>query len=394
MSTEIELIDGVPSFTVTQFSEVLNGVLKLSFERGVWVEGEIEGLRKPSPHAYFSLVEKIEGAKCSANITIWAGQLRKLQEKMHNQGIELKDGLKVRLFGRPEYYGPFAKLSLIVTDVDIQFSAGDIAAQREELIKKLLASGVDKENKKKTVPLVPLRLGVISSGQAAGWADARQQLIESGIGFSILFCDVRVQGDDAPSQITQALKMFSRREDIDIVLLMRGGGSRGDLAAFDDERIARAIGQCSHPIFTGIGHEIDTSIADLMAHTSAKTPTACAEVVITLVREFLGELAYSATELRSRTQMALSRSRSRLSRNADRLRTRPQVALDRAKQKLTMHAGSLRLLDPATTMSRGWSITRDSRGQIIRSKNDVAVGDTVVTLLADGTITSTVEGVA
>ncbi|KGA07831.1 MAG: hypothetical protein GM46_8150 [actinobacterium acAcidi] len=394
MATEVEFINGVPSFSVGQFTEVLNHVLKASFDEGVWVEGEIQGLRKPNPHAYFTLIENVDGVKAQLNINLFAGPLRNVQAKLRQQGIELKDGLKVRLFGRVEYYGPFGKLNLIATDVDTQFSAGDVAAKREELLRQLMEKGVDKINKRIPVPLVPLRLGIISSSQAAGWADAQQHLTESGIGFAITFCDVRVQGDAAVSQIVAALNSLSRRDDIDLVMLMRGGGSKGDLAAFDDEQIAMAISKCSHPVFTGIGHEIDTSIADIVAHTANKTPTACAQSVIAIVESFLSELSYSAGSLRSLTQTAVERARSRIAVSVERLRTRPRTALERQTQKLMMHAASVRLLDPVTTMARGWSITRDSSGNVVRSITDIKKGDTVVTALADGSITSTVEGVA
>ena len=394
MAAEVEFINGVPSFSVGQFTEVLNHVLKASFDEGVWVEGEIQGLRKPNPHAYFTLIENVDGVKAQLNINLFAGPLRNVQAKLRQQGIELKDGLKVRLFGRVEYYGPFGKLNLIASDVDTQFSAGDVAAKREELLRQLMENGVDKINKQIPVPLVPLRLGIISSSQAAGWADAQQHLTESGIGFAITFCDVRVQGDAAVPQIVAALNSLSRRDDIDLVMLMRGGGSKGDLAAFDDEQIAMAISKCSHPVFTGIGHEIDTSIADIVAHTASKTPTACAQSVIAIVESFLSELSYSAGSLRSLTQTAVERARSHIAVSVERLRTRPRTALERQTQKLMMHAASVRLLDPVTTMARGWSITRDSSGDVVRSISDVKKGDTVVTALADGSITSTVEGVA
>jgi len=393
MPSEIEFVNGIPSFTVGQFAGVLNQVMGASFDEGVWVEGEIEGLRAPNPHAYFSLIENVGGAKAQLPCNLFAGPLKNVQAKLRNQGIELKNGLKVRLYGRPDFYAPFGKLSLKVSDVDTQFSAGDIAAKREELLRKLLEKGVDKLNKRRPVSLVPLRLGVISSSQAAGWADAQQHLLESGIGFSVSFIDVRVQGDDAAPQIIRALNTFSRRDDIDLVLLMRGGGSKGDLAAFDDEGIAMAISKCAHPVFTGIGHEIDTSIADVVAHTANKTPTACAQAVIALVEEFLGELSYSVDQLRRATEGSLVQARSRINMAVERLTTRPRIALERQAQRLTMHSASVRLLDPVTTMARGWSITRDENGNVVRSKNDVVTGQKITTLLADGSITSTVEGI-
>jgi exodeoxyribonuclease VII large subunit len=177
-------------------------------------------------------------------------------------------------------------------------------------------------------------------------------------------------------------------------MIMRGGGSKGDLAAFDDETMALAISRCTHPVFTGIGHEIDTSIADLVAHTASKTPTACAQTVIAYVEEFYGELSEAAHSLRQLTEYALTRSRARISIAVERLRTRPRTAFDRQVQKLEMHAAAVRLLDPAITMARGWSITRNVKGEVVRSISEVSPGEKVVTTLADGSVTSTVEGVA
>lgn len=391
MADEIEYFNGVPSFSVGQFATILNRVLKASFDEGVWIEGEIEGFKRPNPHAYFSLVENVDGKKVQVSINLFAGPLKNVQAKMRQQGIELKDGLKVRLYGRPEYYGPFGKLNIIVSDIDTQFTVGDIAAQREALLKSLLERRVDKPNKRIPIPMVPLRLGVISSSQAAGWADAQQTLLESGIGFHIFFVDVRVQGDDAPPQIVAALDTLSRRDDIDLVLLMRGGGSKGDLAAFDDERIAHAIARCSHPVFTGIGHQIDTSIADVIAHTAHKTPTACAKAVISYVDEFMGNLSWTAGELRRVTERSLERAQTRIGMCVERLTTRPKLIMERAQQRIEMNKTSLRLLDPATVLARGWSITRRADGQIIRSLDDVAVGDMVETTVADGRFVSTVE---
>ena len=389
--SDAEWINGVPSFTVGQFSAVVNQVLKQTFADGVWVEGEVQGAKRPNPHMYFTLIENVDGKKAQLNINLFSGALRNVEAKLRNLGVELKDGLRVRLYGKPDYYGPFGKLSLNVSDVDTQFTAGDIAQQRAALLKKLLENGTTRRNKAKHVPLVPLRLGIISSSQAAGFADARQHLVDSGIGFSITMCDVRVQGEDAVPMIVGALKAFSRRDDIDVVMLMRGGGSKSDLAAFDDERIAMAIAACSHPVFTGIGHEIDQSIADICAHTECKTPTACADAVIEHVTDFLSDLEHNASRVRSATSTALERARGRVHMNRERLATRPRNLLTREQQKLAVHAATLRGLDPVVTMARGWSITRTADGAIVRSTYDANPGDTLITRVADGTITSTVE---
>ena len=398
MAAEIEFINGVPAFTVTQFSTTLKRTLKDIFDGGVWLEGEIEGM-KSQPHAtghYFSLIEGEGRDKAKLDVKLFSnsGDLKRVTAKLGHHGLEMKNGLRVRFFCEIDFYIPRGEVSLIIKDVDTQFTVGDIAAKREALLRALIEKGVDKINKRLPVPLVPLRLGVVSSSQAAGYIDTMKQLEESEIGFHVFLIDVNVQGDAAAPQIVAAIKTLSQRQDLDLVLIMRGGGSKGDLAVFDEESIALAISQCSHPVFTGIGHEIDTSIADIIAHSSHKTPTACAQAVIALVESFLGELAYSARELRSLTQGSLHRSRNRISLAVERLRTRPRIALDKQSQKLALHMAEVRLLDPVTTMARGWSITRDSAGNIVRSTSQLKVGQTVTTSVADGVITSTVEGVA
>lgn len=392
MAGDIDYIDGVPSLTVTQFAQVVNELLSATFDTGVWIEGEIESLKRPNPHVYPVLIDDSTGEKAQVNLSIFAGALNGIQKKLRAHGIELKDGLRLRVFGYPDYYAPHGKLGIKVRDVDTAFTVGDIAAKREELLRKLLESGVDRLNKRRTVPLVPLRLGVVSSTQAAGWADARERLEKSGIGFTVSFVDVRVQGDEAPSQIIAALKTLSRRDDIDVVLLMRGGGAKGDLAAFDDEGVARAVADCRHPVFTGIGHQIDESIADLMAHTRFITPTACAEGVISIVNDFTTGLREAQRELRLCTESSLIRARGRLVMALERLKTRPRNAFLRQGQVLAMHASALRLLDPAVTMARGWSIVRDSDGSIITSTQHVSTGDIITVSLADGSLTSRVEG--
>jgi len=388
---EIQFVDGVPSLTVSQFADVLNNVLGQSFDEGVWVEGEIQGLKPARPHLYFSLIEEKNGEKSKLDIKIFAGVLAKLQKKLRNAGLELKDGMKVRVRGNPDFYAPFGSLGLKTFDIDTKFTIGDIAEQRAALIQKLKDNGTTKLNKRRPVPLVPLRLGIVSSSQAAGFADARKHLLDSGIGFSITLCDVRVQGDEAVSMIVGAIQALSRRDDIDIVLVMRGGGSKSDLAAFDDERIAMAIARCAHPVFTGIGHQVDQSVADIVAHTECKTPTACADAVIDIVNDFLHDLNTTAAMVRSATLTAVEKARGRMRISRERLVTRTRTALEREQQRVAMHAVMVRGLDPAVTMARGWSITRTAGGTVVRSVADVAPGDTITTLVADGAISSTVE---
>lgn len=395
MAREPELIDGVPSFTVSSFNGTMKDLLKEVFPAGIWIEGEIEGM-KPQPHSsghYFSLVDNDGGTKSKIDVKLFSnsGDLKRVGAKMAQNGVDMKNGLRVRFFCQVDFYVPRGEVSLIIKDVDTQFTLGDIAAKRDALLRKLIESGVHLRNKAVPVPVVPLRLGIVSSSQAAGYIDALTHLRESGIGFQVTLIDVNVMGEHAVDQIVAAISTFSRRDDVDVVMVMRGGGSKGDLATFDDERIALAISRCGHPVFTGIGHEIDTSIADLMAHTQCKTPTACADEVIAIVEDFLAGLVDSAGLLRSRTHTAVARARGRLRVSAERLRVRPRTALQRATERMSMYSTTVALLDPTATLARGWSITRDSTGRIIRSVGDASAGEVLITTVSDGNLISTVD---
>lgn len=395
MTAQPELVDGVPLFTVGSFNLTLKGLFRDLFPDGIWIEGEIEGM-KAQPHStghYFSLIDGEGRDKSKIDVKLFAnsGDLRRVTDKMSREGVAMKNGMRVRFKCTVDFYVPRGEVSLIIKDVDTQFTLGDIAAKREALIRRLLEAGEDRKNKRREVPLVPLRLGVVSSSQAAGYIDALTHLQESGIGFKVTLIDVSVMGDAAAGQIVAALDTFSRRTDVDLVMLMRGGGSRSDLATFDDERIALAVARCRHPVFTGIGHEIDTSVADLMAHTACKTPTACADEVIALVGSFMSDLVDVAGRLRSRTHTAVARAQNRLRVAVERLRVRPASVLERAAQRMALASTKVTLLDPATMLSRGWSITRTATGDVVRSTGQVSAGDVLTTTVGDGSIISTVE---
>ncbi len=386
-----ELIDGRPVFTVSAFGKIINDLVGEAFLGGVWVEGEVQGAKPAKPHFYFSLIEKVDGVDFKIDAAIFANILRNLNKKLREQGLELKNGMKVRVFGVLDFYAPRGSLTFKVSDVDTRFALGELALQREALLRKLIENGMTELNKALEVPLVPLRLGVISSETAAGWADARKHLEESGFGFQISFVDCRVQGDQAVSMVVRALEILGSRSDIDVILVMRGGGSKSDLAAFDDEAMALAIARCPLPVFTGIGHEVDRSIADEVAHTACKTPTACADEVIGYVADFLETITDAAHSLQNQTQQVLEYSRTRLTVTRDRLRRVPILQIERHSQRLDSISERVRLLDPVNTMAKGWSITRAANGDIVRDAASLLAGQEISTFFAAGSATSTIK---
>lgn len=386
--TSAPLVEDSDVLTVHQFAKIVNATLDDIFYEGVWVEGEIEKINNWNGHLFVEIIDGGKNDRIKLDCTLWQAHAVRIKKKLDAHGIAMKAGMRIRFFGKPTLKKN-SSLSLVVEDVDAQFAVGDIAKKREELIKRLVDSGMANLNKMCEVPLVPLRIGVVSSAGAAGWADAKKHLVESGFGFTVLFVNVTVQGNTAPPQIAAAITTLGKRSDVDVILVMRGGGSRSDLAAFDEEQVAMAIVKCPIPVFVGVGHEIDTSVADVVAHTSCKTPTACADEVIDYVAEFVDSVDSIARLVRSHTQTALERARKTMSLSTERVRVRSNAALIAQRNRMELIETKVKLLDPVMTMARGWSITRDAQGNVVRSVSDVAVGDVITTSLADGSVTST-----
>lgn len=407
-----------PTFSISELVDVINVTLEETFERGFWVWGEITGLSVKNRHTYFTLVEQDDsgsGKKAQLNVNLWAGDAMKLRPVLVKSGLELANGVKVRIFGSLNFYGPFGRLSLIMRGIDPRFTLGEIALQRDELVRRLKETGDYDRNRATELSPVPLRLGVVTSGSSAAWADFRNQIEASGFGFGLVLADVVVQGESAVDAVTRAIDAFSRSKDLDAVVVIRGGGSKTDLSTFDAEPIARSIARCSLPVFTGIGHEIDLSVADEVAYESHKTPTACAVALIDKVRGFVedSEALWSAIaqvassqlersdtmldrvsrDIVIHTRSAVDRAHERLTARIERITRRlPQFYAERERELDGMET-RVRLLDPRNVLARGWSITRTSSGQVIRSVEDVALGEDVVTVLSNGSLTSTVRDI-
>ncbi|MEY2416579.1 MAG: exodeoxyribonuclease large subunit, partial [Ilumatobacteraceae bacterium] len=302
------------------------------------------------------------------------------------------------------------------------------------VVRRLVANGLFDANRRTRVPAAPLRIGVVTSTASAAWGDFTHELDRSGLAFRLRVIDVRVQGEWAVDMVSSALRTLTRHDDLDVVVLIRGGGSKTELATFDHESIATAIAMSPLPVFTGLGHEIDRSVADEVAHSSLKTPTACAAALVEHVYAFQAEvervwsavdrhanrslslanatLATIAHGLRRATVSAVERSDDRLGHRRQRLGSAAKRAVDRSTDRLTAARVSLgrvpgrlepelrhldavaarvRLLDPVHTMARGWSITRTADGAVVRRAEDLATGTTITTTFAQGSAKSRVE---
>ncbi len=400
-----------PTMSVSEFVKYVNGILKRGLGRGVWVQGEIESFNDRNKHLYFNVVERDGTKKATLNVAMWDGVHTKLRPLLDRHRLTLGDGIKVRLFGVADVWDVNGKFSFKVSNIDPRYTLGDLAGQRDEVIRQLREKGLYDANRQVELPLVPLRLALITSVGSAAHADTVHELTDSGIGFSITVHDVRVQGEGAVSTIVTALDHYSSRDDIDLVMVVRGGGSRTDLLAFDTLEVASAIGRCRKPVFVGVGHEIDKSVADEVAYRAFKTPTACAAGVVDVVQAYVertesawDSIADEAMEMLRRSEQALVDSAHSIRHRvfeivragenlvtvaSERIRRRPLDVVRNAAREIDAVAERVRLLDPKTTMARGWSITTKD-GRTVRSVANVSTGDDVVTHLADGTITSVV----
>ncbi|MEO6989550.1 MAG: exodeoxyribonuclease VII large subunit [Aquihabitans sp.] len=435
-------LGGPPTLTVGELSTRIAQLTATAFPGDLWVEGQLRNLSRSKPgHVYFDLVEPTaagQPVQAQVSITLLVPEKKHVNEQLKRAGgaVRMEDGIEVRIQGRLRWYAPRGTLQFRMHGIDPAFTLGRLQADRDRILAALAADGVLDANRACPLPLVPLRIGLVTSVGSAAHADVLSELENSGFGFTVRSVDARTQGIDCGPSVTRALRLLAA-DDVDLVLLVRGGGARTDLAGFDTDMIARAIGAMPVPVFTGIGHEVDRSIADEVAHRAHKTPTAAAADVVTMVRAFLDRVeerwstgrraALAATAVASGS---LDRRTTRVTRLAERAVTRQAVRLEddatrivrggtrtlqraetvvdqqgmglvvaarrglvRAGQGLEVMGARARVHDPALALARGWTITTTLDGNPVGPLRSLAVGTELRTRFVDGSVTSTVAAV-
>jgi exodeoxyribonuclease VII large subunit len=452
------------TYSVVELNSLVRDTLRRAHPDEVWVRGEVQNLsRSAAGHTYFALVEKAgrgDRVQGRLEVALFRDDRRAVTRALAEvPGAELGNDVEVRIRGRVALYPPTGRYQLVMTGIDPVFTVGGIAANRHRVLQALSAEGLLGANGGRELVAVPLRVGLITSARSAAYHDFVQELDASGYAWQVVVVDVRVQGAAAARRIKWALGELSQME-VDAVVLVRGGGSRADLAAFDTELVARSIAGMAVPVITGVGHETDRSVADDVAHTACKTPTACAQLLVQQVADFVSRLddASQRVSARARQRLALAtrevddvsqrtqrgapaavaRERSRLDRAHARVddlarrrvadassqldararrvgdlgrratragrqsldaRERALVTaahhhVSRAALRLDAHATTLRALDPRRVLERGYSITRDDTGRVVRYAATVAAGARLETELADGRIVSRAETIS
>ena len=429
-----------PTFSVCELADAINRQFRRSFSDGVWVRGEINGLTRRGPHVYFALIEDGDAGKGKVDVQLFAPAIKRLTPLLKRNRLDLSDGMKVRIHGHLDFWAQGGRLGLKMDGIDPRYTLGDIAQSRDAVLRRLVAEGLLDVNKRRPWSTIPLRVGVVTSLDSAAWADFRTTIEQSGLAFRLTVADSRVQGDGADRMVAAAINTLARgarKGVLDTIVVVRGGGARNELAVFDSELIARAVAAVPVPVLTGLGHEIDRSIADEVAHTALKTPTACAGALVERCTAFVAdtERCWEAIERRSsetvdaagrrlgdvghriadRTRSALDRADERLGmrrdvlvaagpvalercdaavvRRAGRVSDRSTLALERRSAAVDLLAARVAAVDPAVQLARGWSITRGPDGRVVRSITDVAPGTELTTTLVDGDVAATVRSV-
>jgi exodeoxyribonuclease VII large subunit len=361
-----------------------------SFNRGVadwlqrlptvWVEGEVTELRRHArwQSVFFTLKDPSDGA--CLGVTIARGRFDALR-------LDLKDGERVHVFGRPELFEARGDFRLRALSIE-RFGLGDHLAALERLKQKLAAEGIFE--RRRALPFLPRRIGLVTGNDAAAKRDVLATIAARFPAARIIVAETYVQGPFAAAAIVDALGEVCAAPEVDVVVLARGGGSFDDLLPFSDERLVRAVAACPVPVVSAVGHEQDTPLCDLAADARASTPTAAARLVVPDATELLARLERSRAGLARGARGVLERRRQRLMHVHDRLRRAPALAVERKRARLEHSAGRLRALSPRATLQRGYAIVR-RRAEIVRSAASVASGDPLEVEVADGRFGARVE---
>ena len=408
------------NLSLSELNHQILQALDANLEPSYWVVAEIGDLRENQRgHCYMELVEKEdEEVKAKMRANIWAYNYRNLAPWFTSMtGQKLQSGMKILVNAQVQYHPVFG-LSLNVRDIDPTFTLGERARKRQEIIDKLQKEGLFDENRSLSLPTVPQRVAVISSPTAAGFGDFQDQLSNNayGYGFKTRLFKAIMQGEEATGSIIQAMEQVAAKaENYDVLVIIRGGGSQVDLDCFDTYDLAAAISSFPLPVLTGIGHERDETIADLVAHTQLKTPTAVSEFLISGMIAFEQRLLEYLKRLNLVTTETLSMEGRRFLMHQNRLKTaiksvfmhknyevtskmeglklKLNAYFNNQAMKLESMEKNITLLDPGNTFKRGYTLTTINN-RIISNFEDLSKGDKIKTYSAEHVVDSKVEKIS
>lgn len=350
----------------------------------VWVEGEVQELRRNAAWATVFLTLKDPKTGATLKVTIGRPAFDRLE-------LGLAEGETVHASGRAELYEPKGELGLRAATLERVGVGGHLVAL-ERLKRELAAEGLFALERKRRLPRVPRAVGVLTGADAAARGDFVTTLGRRFPATKAVVCETRIQGRGAPEAIVAGLRALAAHPEVDVVVLARGGGGFEDLLPFSAESVVRAVAMCPVPVVSAVGHEQDTPLCDLAADARAATPTAAAALVVPDEQELRASLETCRQRLGVSIRALLERDAADLDRQRERLRAAPRLLFERRRSALD-HAGArLQALSPLATLARGYAIVR-AGGEAVRAAESVAAGDQLEIELAEGALGARVEEV-
>ena len=363
----------------------------------VRVRAEIASLQhKANGHCYLELCQSgLGGPVAKARAVIWRSRYDVLSKRFAEAaGSPLAPGMSL-VFEVRVNYSELYGMTLVVEDVDVEHTLGEAELRRRQTIERLEKEGLADLQKELALPPVPYNLAVISASDAAGYGDFRRHLLENEWGFAFnpeLF-PATMQGDGAPGSIMSALgEIEALSEAPDAVLILRGGGSTLDLACFDDYELCAAIARFPIPVFTAIGHDRDTHVADLVACEAVKTPTALADLFIDTVAREDEHIEDLSHRLRMGLLAAVSKAESALDRSLRRTVLALSAKIAAAERFLSTTEARIASSNPRKLLERGYTLVSDASGRLVKNTAGVTPGDIIDIHFPDGTLNCTVNG--
>jgi exodeoxyribonuclease VII large subunit len=397
-----------------ELNQIIRSVIDISFPETFLVIAEIASFDVKN-HCYLTLVDKHEDIiRAEMKAVIWADRYEELSHEFKRAtGIELKKGIKILFEASVNFHERYG-LKLHILNIDPSYTVGELSLRRREILERLAREGLKDRNKRLEFPLVPQRIGIISSATAAGYEDLVTHLKNNAYGYKYTcrLYEALMQGDRAEASIINALARCAEDAPLlDIVVIVRGGGGESELHCFDSYEIGKSIAYMPLPVISGIGHERDITVVDEVSNIRVKTPTAVADLIITRTKEFedrIDSLAHSlvyqtgrlTSDLKERlsyiTRSLEGTIRNVLSSNVHRLKTfikGLQYSLrfiQNQTQRLKAMESNINHLNPLNVLKRGYSITYVN-DRVVKSVSEIEIGDNLRTVLHRGEVFSKVE---
>lgn len=382
--------------TLRQLNLMVREAIEMQLPDEYWVEAELAECRERGGHCYLELIEKEDTTNtpvAKASAKCWRQTWQMLQPYFERTtGQTLRTGMKVLLKVYAQFHEAYG-FSWIVTDIDPTYTLGDMARKRQEIIRQLKEEGVFDLQRELCIPRFAKRIAVISAAGAAGYGDFCRQLEDNeyGFKFEVTLFPAVMQGEQVESSVVAALNtIYPSISDFDVVVIIRGGGATSDLSGFDTLALAENVAQFPIPIITGIGHDRDESILDMVANTQVKTPTAAAALLIDNLRQVLERINEAQQRITMAINQRLANQKTRLSNLQTLIPVLSQRILSNARHRLELIELKLQSHDPQLQLKRGFSITLHN-GRVVHDPTQLKEGDEIETRVEKGTVRSIVK---